>query len=138
MVLSHIQIFTYLGFGTATTRNVLRNDFLSGGLVELEHMLENDVKDACTSYAKQTDSPFPIIMRTLQKQRMKALMLWVKDMIRAQVDVDFEDGTTRSQFNAALKAVLDMEQMRRDQRKSGESFLDYSFNNKLKSQAKWD
>ena len=78
MVLSHIQIFTYLGFGTATTRNALKNDFLSGSLVELEHMSENDVNDACTSYAKRTDSPFPIIMTTLQKQRMKAFMF---DMI---------------------------------------------------------
>ena len=28
--------------------------------------------------------------------------------------------------------------MRKDQRKDGESFLDHSFNNKLKSQAQWD
>ena len=97
MVLSHIQIFTYLSFGTTPTRNALINDFLSGGLAELEHMSENDVKDACSSYAKRTDGLFPIVMTTLQKQRMKALMLWVKDMIRAQVDVDFEDGTIRSQ-----------------------------------------
>ena len=76
--------------------------------------------------------------QTLQKKRIKALMLWVKDMIRAQVDVDFEDGATRSQFHAALKAALDREQMRKDQRKAGESFLDNSFDKKLKSQAQWD
>ena len=52
MVLLPIQIFTYLGFGTATTRNALMNDYLSNGLAELEHMLEDDVKDACTSFAK--------------------------------------------------------------------------------------
>ena len=98
------------------------NDFLSGGLTELEHMSRNDVKDACTSYAKRTNSPFPIIMTILQKQRMKALILWVKDMVRAQVDVYFEDETTRSQSNAALKAAPDREQMTKDQRKGWKIF----------------
>ena len=67
---------------------------------------------------------------------MKALMLWVKDMICTQVD--FDNGTTKSQFNAALKAALNREQMRKDQRRGEEFFLDHSFNNKLKSLAQLD
>ena len=44
----------------------------------------------------------------------------------------------RSQINNALKAVLDKEQIRKDQRKAGESFLDHCLNKKLNSQAWWD
>ena len=79
MALTNIQLFTVLGFGTAAVCNALIADFLSGDLAELEHMSEDDVKDACTSYAKRTDGPFPIILTQLQRKRFKALMLWVKD-----------------------------------------------------------
>ena len=69
---------THLGFTNAASRNAIINDFLSDGLVGLEHMTLEDVRDAYTSYAKCTDGIFPI---QLTMQRLKALTLWVKDMI---------------------------------------------------------
>ena len=57
---------THLGFTVIAAKNVIITDFLSDGLSGLEYMLSEDVRDACTSYAKRTDDAFPIILTTLQ------------------------------------------------------------------------
>jgi len=88
MTLTNIQLFNLLAFqgnqaGNVNIPNALIGDFLSGGLEDLQHMSVDDVKDACTSYAKRMDAPFLIIFIQTQKKKFKALMLWVKDMVRA-------------------------------------------------------
>ena len=139
MALKNIQLFTMLGFTTAAVRNALITDFLSGDLVELQHMSEDNVKDACSSYyAKRTDAPFPIILTQLQRNRFKALMLWVKDRVRAQVPVEFPDGSTAAELRTALNEAQERQQRRKEQKKVGESYLNHSFNNKLKSQSQWE
>ena len=75
MVLTNAQIMTHLGFTHAASSNAIINDFLSNRLDGLEHMTLEDVKDACTSYAKHTDGVFPIQLTMLQKQRLKTLTL---------------------------------------------------------------
>ena len=138
MALSNIQLFNLLGFGTAAVRNALIADFLSGDLAELEHMTEDDVKDACTSYAKRQDAPFPIILTQLQRKRFKALMYWVKDRVRAQAPVEFPTGMVAAELRDELNKALERQTRRKEQKKVGESYLDHSFNNKLKSQAQWE
>ena len=54
-------------------------------------MTTEEVKDMCASYAKRTDVPFPVILTPVQKQRMKGLVLWVKDRVRDDADVAFLD-----------------------------------------------
>ena len=54
-----------MGIAPAARRNAIIADFLAGGLDGLEHMSEDDVKDACASYAKRTDGEFPIILTQL-------------------------------------------------------------------------
>ena len=138
MVLSNVQIFTNLGFSTAPTRNALIADFLSGGMDGLVHMSEDDVRDACTSYAKRSDGNFPIILTTLQRQRMKSLVLWVKDMKRARQAASFPTGTSSADMLAALDASLERAGTRKEQKKVGETYLDHKFTNKLKSQAQYE
>ena len=138
MVLSNTQIMTHLGFTNAASRNAIINDFLSDGLVGLEHTTLEDVRDAYTSYAKHTDGAFPIQLTTLQKQRLKSLTLWVKDMIRAQLPVQFPNGTTRNQVINTLNSVQVREEMRKEQKRVGESYLDHKFNTKLKSQSQYE
>ena len=53
MVLTNIQIFTQMGIGPAVSRNAIIGDFLSEGLEGLQHMTEEEVRDACESYAKR-------------------------------------------------------------------------------------
>ena len=129
---------THLGFNQPASRNAIINDFLSDGLDGLEHMTSEDVRDACNSYAKRTDGAFPIQLTTLQRQRLKALTLWVKDMIRAQLPVQFPTGTTRNQVISTLNSAQVREDMRREQKKVGESYLDHNFNTKLKSQSQYE
>ena len=72
MALTNVQIFTSIGIQPANQRNAVIADFLSGGLEGLEHLSSDDVKDACTSYAKRTDGNFPVILSTLHRQRLKS------------------------------------------------------------------
>ena len=84
MSLTNTQVMTLIGFRDTAHRNALIGDFLSSDLEGLQHLSEEDVKEACSSYVKKLDGSFPVILSTLQKQHLKALMLWVKDQVRLQ------------------------------------------------------
>ena len=136
--LTNIQMFTWIGISVAGARNAIIGDFLSDGLEGLEHMSDEEVKDTCSSYAKRADGPFPVILSPVHKQRMKSLVLWVKDMKRGQWEPTFANTTTKAQFLQALNESLARDRRRREQKKVGESFHDHTFNNKLKSQSQWE
>ena len=138
MVISNTQVFTWIGFTTVAKRNAVIADFLQEGYEALEFMSDDDVKDMYTSYAKRTDAPFPIICSSVQKQRLRSLVLWVKDMSRAGLNLTFDDGTTRQEFLDEINASMLREQRRKEQKKIGESFHDADFNTKLKTQAQWE
>ena len=79
MVVSNVWLMTWIGINEANERNAIIKDFMSDGLAGLECMTTEEVKEMCTSYAKRMDAPFPVILTPAQKQRMKGLVLWVKD-----------------------------------------------------------
>ena len=138
MVLTNIAIFTQMGIGPAVDRNAIIGDFLSEGLEGLKEMTDEDVRDACSSYVKRQDGAFPIILTPIQRQRMLALVLWVKDRARVNQPIQFQDGTTQGELRGYLTRALTRDRRRKDQKKEGESYLDSSFNNKLKSSAQWE
>ena len=125
MTLTNSQMLTTLGFTVTAVRNALITDFLSGDLAELQHMSEEDVKDACASYAKRQDAPFPIILTQLQRSRFRAMMLWVKDRVRARAPVEFPSKVTAAELKTALNDAQDRQKRRKEQKKVGESYLDY-------------
>ena len=45
MVLTNVQIMTYIGMTGTAKRNLVINDFLSAGLVGIQHMTEEDVRE---------------------------------------------------------------------------------------------
>jgi hypothetical protein len=55
MVLTNIAIFTRMGFAPAAARNAIIADFLSEGLEGLVQMSDEEVCDACKSYAIRQD-----------------------------------------------------------------------------------
>ena len=136
--LSSVQIMNMIGVGPAANRNAIIADLLSEGLDGLKHMTDEDVHDTCASYAKRTDGPFPVILTPVQKQRIKSLVLWVKDQERVGQALAFPGTTTQAQFRTALAEALERERRRKDQKKEGESYLDSSFNTKLKSALQWE
>ena len=75
---------TWISINVVNQYNTIISDLLSDGLDGLEHITHDDVKEICSSYAKRTDSPFPIILTPLVKQRIHSLVLWVQDMIRTE------------------------------------------------------
>merc|ERR1719296_187280 len=98
MAVKNIQILTWISIFVAQQRNAIIADLLSDGLGGLEHMTHDNVKETCSSYAKRTDVPFPIILTLLTKQRIHSLVLWVQDMIRAEQTPMFPDTTIRTSF----------------------------------------
>ena len=74
----------------------------------------------------------------MQKQRIESLVLWVKDQERVGQALAFPGTTTQAQFRTALAEALERERRRKDQKKEGESYLDSSFNTKLKSALQWE
>ena len=136
--LTNIQIMNMIGVGPAANRNAIIADLLSEGLDGLKHMTDEEVRDTCASYAKRTDNPFPVILTPVQKQPIKSLVLWVKDQERVGEALAFPGTTTQEQFRTALAESLERERRRKDQKKEGESYLDSSFNTKLKSALQWE
>jgi hypothetical protein len=138
MALTNAQIFTRIGMTNAGARNAVIADFLSEGLEGLAHMTDEDVRDTCASYAKRQDGQFPVILTPIQKQRLKSLVLYVKDRRRVNQALEFPNTLTPEEFRDLLSNALERERRRKDQKKSGESYLDSTFNNKLKSTAQWE
>ena len=104
--LSSVQIMNMIGVGPAANRNAIIADLLSEGLDGLKHMTDEDVRDTCASYAKRTDGPFPVILTPVQKQRIKSLVLWVKDQERVGQALAFPGTTTQAQFRTALAEYI--------------------------------
>ena len=90
------------------------------------------------TFDPRTDEPFPVILTPLERQRMKSLTLWVKDMTRVGLEPEFEDDTTRAMFIEELNDSLSQDRRCKEQKKVGESFHDHSFTTKLKTQAQWE
>ena len=97
-MISNVQIFTWIGINPAPVRNALIADFLSGGLGGLRDMTSDDTKDTFASYVKRSDPPFPVVLSPLQKQRLRGLVLLVKDIVRANQAVGFNNDFTRHYF----------------------------------------
>ena len=118
--LTNVQIMNMIGVVHAANRNAIIANLLSGGLNGLKQMTDEDVRDICASYAKRTDNPFPIILTPVQKQRIKSLVLWVKDQGRIGRALAFPASTTQAQFRTVLAEALERERRRKNQKK-GES-----------------
>ena len=68
---------TWISITVANQHNIIINNLLSDGLGSLEYMINNNIKDTCSSYAKRTNTPFSIILTPLAKQRIYLVVLWV-------------------------------------------------------------
>jgi len=138
MTISTTQIFTWLSLTTAAQRTAVMSDLLDGDLEALCDMTENDINEAVTSYGKRNDGVFPIRFTQVQRKRLIALVLWTKDMRRANLPVEFEDGTDRAGFVETISDAFERHNRRKEQKKIGESFHDATFNHKLRGQAQWE
>ena len=109
MALTGQQILIRMGVNPAATRNAIIADFLSKGLEGLKHMTDKEVRDTCASYAKRQDPPFPITLTPIIKQRMRSLVLFVKDRVRSEQPVEFPDTTNQAQLKLLLTETLERE-----------------------------
>ena len=136
-MISNSQIMTWIGISPAAARNALISDFLSDGLIGLKDLTLDDVKETFSSYAKRTDGPFPIPLTVLRKKRLWGLVLVVKDILRSQNEVAFNDEFERESFLKELSEAIRRDELRTQMQKIGESFIDSPFTHKLRGQAEW-
>ena len=115
--LTNAQIMTMVGIAPAANRNAIIADLLSEGLDGLKYMTDEEVRDTCTSYTKRTDGPFPVVLTPVQKQRIKSLVLWVKDSDRVGQDLSFPATTSQAEFRSAISESLERDRRRRSQKK---------------------
>ena len=138
MVLTLVAIATAIGITPAANCNAIIAEFLPAGLAGLVNFSKEEVSEIFTSYARRTDIPFTIHLTVNQRQRLKGLMLWAKDQSRVMQPLSFTDGTTNAQLNVMLSEATERNVLRKEQKKVGESYLDHTFNNKLKGQSQWN
>ena len=139
MALSNVAVFNYIGgWQNNAQRNAVIAEILPEGLDNLIDITEDDLKSACQSLAKRSGEPYPINITMLQKQRIYSLILWAKDQDRVNEPIKFAQGTNQQDFRKLLTEALQRDQRRQDQKKSGVSYLDSTFNTKLKSTVQWE
>ena len=78
------------------------------------------------------------MLTPIQKQRVKSLVYWVKDQVRVGRPLSFADDVEAPDLREMLAESLERERRRKEQKKDGESYLDSTFNTKLKSTAQWE
>ena len=77
MASSNVQILARMGVASAANHNAIIDDFSSEGLAGLQNVTDEEVRDACASYAKRQDGAFLIVLMPIQRKRMKAFVLLV-------------------------------------------------------------
>lgn len=138
MVLNKIQMFSMIGIANTQARNAVMADFASEGHEGFRGMTAEDVCNACSTHAKRTHGPFPVMLTPVQKLRIKSPVLWINDMDCVNHPVEFADGTTQAVFQEVSSDALERDRRRRVQKKEGESHIDSAFNSKLKSGTQWE
>ena len=111
-MISNVQIMQWIDINPAAARNALIADFLSDGLIGLKDLTLDDVKETFSSYAKRTDGPFPIPLTVLHKKRLWGLVLVVKDILRSQNEVGFNDDFERESFLQELSEAIRRDELR--------------------------
>ena len=109
-----LQPDVYLdGYRTKTKKLYYRQFLWGSNLEDVEHMFDDDVKDDCTRYVKQSNSTFPNILTPIKRQKLKYLFSCVKYQVRFQEVFEFPNGTTQAQFQIALETLLNREKTRK-------------------------
>ena len=137
MAVTNIQIMTWIGTRVANQRDTIINDLSSDGLSGLEHMTQDNIKQAYSSYANRKDSPFPIIITPIEKN-IYSLVLWVQDMFRVSQSLVFPDGINGDRLIGLMSDSLVREGNQKCQKKIGKSNHNIDFNVKLKYQGNFD
>ena len=105
MAVRNMKIMTWISMNVAQQHNAIITDLLSDGLGGLEHMAHDNAKETCSSYAKRTDSPFPIILTPLAKQRIHSLVLWVQDVIHAEQTPVLSNDASHHLITSTMKLI---------------------------------
>ena len=98
MALTNTLILTRIGVAPAANCNAIIDNFSSEGLAGLQNVTDEEVRDVCASHAKRQDGPFPILLTPILKQRMKALILCVKDLVQVGQPIGFVDTVNQAEL----------------------------------------
>jgi hypothetical protein len=109
---------------------------MPGGLEDLGDFTSEDIREAVKSFGRLPANPFLLSPHTLK--RLQQLTLWVKDAIRLDEPVSFENGITQAQFVAAIDAAQGRERIRKERQKSAESLASVRIEPPLTTSSGWE
>lgn len=109
---------------------------MPGGLEDLGDFTSEDIREAVKSFGRMPVNPFLLSPHTLK--RLTQLTLWVKDAVRLDEPVSFENGTTQAQFVAAIDAAQGRERIRKERQKSAESLASVRIEPPLTTSSGWE
>ena len=138
MPISVNQILTWCGVANARRAAVIA-ELMPNGLTDLDYFTTEDIQNAIKGFAR---NPVQVADRfnlsAACSKRITQLALWVKDRIRADHDVFFENETTAAMFIREIGAAQTREIVRKVRTKSGETLTSQKIDPPLKTSGGWD
>jgi hypothetical protein len=96
---------------------VVISELMPGGLDDLDQHSQEEIRDAIKGLKTMPRAVDRFSPSALTPKRIVQLSLWVKDRVRLNQPVEFEDATTQVMFTAETEQAQQREEIRRDRKK---------------------
>ena len=138
MPISTNQILTWCGVANPR-RAAVTAELMPNGLTDLDFLSTEDIQGAIKGFVRNPISDADkFSLSAACTKRITQLALWVKDRIRADSDVFFDNNFQLTTFLQEIGAAQTREIVRKARTKSGESLTSQKIDPPLKTSGGWD
>jgi hypothetical protein len=113
-------------------------ELMPGGLDDLDQYLQEEIREAIKGFKTLPTIANRFNLSALTTKRVVQLALWVKDRVRLDQPVGFENGTTQAIFTGKIEQAQQREQIHQDQKKTADGLSTLKIDLPLKNSARWE
>jgi hypothetical protein len=119
-------------------RAAVVSELMPGGLDDLDQYSQEEIREAIKGFKTLPTIADRFSLSALTTKRVVQLALWVKDRVRLDQPVSFENGTTQAIFTAEVEQAQQREQIRQDRKKTADGLSTLKIDPPLKNSAGWE
>jgi hypothetical protein len=113
-------------------------ELMPGGLDDLDQYSQEEIREAIKGFKTLPTIGDRFSLSALTTKRIVQLSLWVKDRVRLDQPVEFENGTTQAMFTDEIEQAQQRQQIRLDRKKTADGLSTLKIEPPLKNSAGWE
>jgi hypothetical protein len=140
MGITNNVILTWCGISTVNQRARIIAEMISApeGLKHFNDETTEGMVSTFRDYSRRDAEDGKIVFTRVEHKRIISLKDWVQDKDVLKEEIEFEIGTTKTEFIAAIEEATERKKHRANQKKVGESLITAAFQVQLETANQWD